>query len=97
MEYFGERKKIFLFAHPRVRRAQTSHSLAMSMLQILTLPPNFDLLHEFQLQLEEKYGGFHRDQMQRIQILEAEEGRHTLYHVYEVGEICQRMCRCFRG
>ena len=42
---------------------QTTHATLAS----LGSPLDFDPLQEFQLHLEEKYEGFRRDQMQRIQ------------------------------
>jgi hypothetical protein len=47
---------------PLSRYAQTTQAaLASSM-----APPNFEPLRAFELHLHEEYGGFRRDQMQRI-------------------------------
>ena len=44
---------------PFSRYAHTTQAALAS----LGAPPDFDLLQEFQLYLNEEYGGFHRDQM----------------------------------
>ena len=48
---------------PLARYAQATQVTLTS----LGAPPDFDPLHEFQLHLEEEYGGFRRDQMEWIQ------------------------------
>lgn len=69
--------------------AQATHAALTS----LRASHDFDHLQKFQFHLKEEYGGFHQNPIQNF------DGKkmHTSYHVHKVGEVCQRIWRCFHG